>query len=205
MDKTPKRTERKRTAVLTAAAEVFLRDGFGGASMDRIIAAAAVSTRTAYRHFPNKESLFEAVVIDACDKSVVSPLEVDPEPEDDPEAVLTAFAEKFMKLMMRPDVMSLYRIMLAEATRFPELSRIYYEAAPRSVIVPLQGYFERQMKLKRFAISDPRLAAEQFIEMVRGHVHLRAMLCIPQPGIRALTRKSIQQAVSIFLHGVINR
>lgn len=51
-------TDRKRAAILRAAVEEFRSAGFEATSMDRIAAAAGVSKRTVYNHFPSKDELF---------------------------------------------------------------------------------------------------------------------------------------------------
>src|SRR5579859_3173045 len=52
---------RNRDKVLRAAREVFAESGYG-APLDEIAARAGVGPGTVYRHFPAKETLFEAVV-----------------------------------------------------------------------------------------------------------------------------------------------
>src|SRR5216683_977966 len=49
---------RKRAAILEGAKTVFLREGFGAATMDDVAAAAGVGKQTVYRHFGSKEALF---------------------------------------------------------------------------------------------------------------------------------------------------
>ena len=52
----------KRQVIVDGALEVFARDGFSRASMDGIAAHAGVSVRTIYNHFPDKATLFHAVM-----------------------------------------------------------------------------------------------------------------------------------------------
>ncbi|NLI77213.1 MAG: TetR/AcrR family transcriptional regulator [Candidatus Riflebacteria bacterium] len=52
-------------AIQEAALEAFARLGFAGASMERIAAAAGISTGNIYRYFPGKEALFDALLPDA--------------------------------------------------------------------------------------------------------------------------------------------
>jgi len=62
-------TDRKRLAVISAATEEFLQAGFDATSMDRIAARACVSKRTVYNHFPSKEALFAAILVQLWDAS----------------------------------------------------------------------------------------------------------------------------------------
>src|SRR5471030_2227915 len=56
-------TEAERRDILFAAAtKVFLKEGYGMASIDKVAAEAGASTRTLYQHFENKADLLAAVV-----------------------------------------------------------------------------------------------------------------------------------------------
>ena len=71
----------KRRAILNAAAEVFLRSGFLGASMDEIASLSDVSKQTVYKHFGSKEALFVQAV-SAMTGSAASRVQTNPpEPE----------------------------------------------------------------------------------------------------------------------------
>ena len=84
--------ERKRAAIVAAARQVFLENGYAQASMDRIAESAAVSVKTIYRHFENKDELFSAVMQPACraDNSI---------PERTIEQQARSAAELFSKLL----------------------------------------------------------------------------------------------------------
>src|SRR5580692_11123414 len=58
--------ERKRAAIVAAARQAFLENGYTQASMDRIAESAQVSVKTIYRHFENKDELFSAVMQAVC-------------------------------------------------------------------------------------------------------------------------------------------
>jgi AcrR family transcriptional regulator len=58
----------KRLAIMRAARTTFARDGYSGAGIETIAAAASVSPRTIYNHFDNKEQLFTAVLRESSDQ-----------------------------------------------------------------------------------------------------------------------------------------
>src|SRR5205823_14953845 len=58
-----RRSARKRRAILDAATQVFLSKGYLGTSMDEIAALAEVSKQTVYKHFADKEALFNEIVL----------------------------------------------------------------------------------------------------------------------------------------------
>lgn len=71
---TPARlTDRKRAAILDAAAAEFRQAGYEATSMDRIAASAGVSKRTVYNHFPSKEVLFAQILQQLFERSGASP------------------------------------------------------------------------------------------------------------------------------------
>jgi AcrR family transcriptional regulator len=71
---------RNRDRVLEAARAAFAAEG-SKASLDEIARGAGVGAGTVYRHFPTKEALFEAVVLDRIGELV----EVAQAHSDDPE------------------------------------------------------------------------------------------------------------------------
>lgn len=56
------RSPEKRRAMLEAARELFVNEGYELASVDAIAARAGVSKRTVYDHFGDKETVFAAVM-----------------------------------------------------------------------------------------------------------------------------------------------
>jgi len=62
----------KDRAIVLAAREHFLQDGFAGTSMDAIANSAGVSVKTIYSHFANKDELFSKVMIATCSDNLLS-------------------------------------------------------------------------------------------------------------------------------------
>lgn len=89
------RSIEKRRAMLEAARELFVTQGYELASVDAIAAQAGVSKRTVYDHFGDKETVFAAVleaVGDRLTATVQSALEQDAKATGDLRARLLNFA-----------------------------------------------------------------------------------------------------------------
>jgi TetR/AcrR family transcriptional repressor of mexJK operon len=179
---------------------VFLEQGFGSASMDEIARRAAVSKATIYSHFDNKPALFGAIVQHRCQRTMSAMLA---EMTDEPVAeTLTALGRQYLDVLMMPGSLPLYRVVLAEAPRFPELGRIFYEAGPDRCAVALAQYLGALHERRVLNVPEPRWAAEQFLGAVLGQIHIRMLLMVdgeaPGPEERA---RYVATAVSTFLEG----
>src|ERR1700754_2283655 len=114
---------RKREAIVAAALDAFLEEGYAGSSVNRIAAGAGVSIKTLYRHFDDKDDLFIAVIQAAC---TTSPRTDDPAWFDrPPPAGLAEAGGEHLRHMLSDDQLALYRVVTRESQRFPELGRRY--------------------------------------------------------------------------------
>ena len=190
----------KYAAVVEAAAEVFLEQGFGNASMDEIARRAGVSKATVYNYFDSKPALFGAIVQQRCQRSL--PAMLGEFSDRSIDEALTLVGRQFLDVLMMPGSLPLYRTVLAEAPRFPEVGRVFYEAGPGRVAAGLATYFQMHEARGQLNVADPRLAAEQFLAAVLGHIHVRLLLGLsdapPGPEERA---RAVAEAVSTFLDG----
>ena len=137
-----RRSPRKRRAILEAGTEVFLQNGYRGASMDEIAALAGVSKQTVYKHFSDKEALFTEIVIGAVD-AVAGPVHDEVlrlEDSGDVEADLRGLARRLLGRVMQPRILRLRRLVIGEAGRFPDLGRTFYEQGPGRTIAAWRRY-----------------------------------------------------------------
>ncbi len=114
-----------RTRILDAAQRVFLEKGYQSASLDEIAAMAPASKPTIYAHFEGKEGLFTAVVVRIIDGLAIEGYEPKGRTVQDKLTGLgTELVERFIG-----DMIGVTRATIAEAERFPDLSRHLHEAA----------------------------------------------------------------------------
>jgi len=193
----PKR-DGKRRAILDGACQVFLLRGFGGANMDDVAAAARVSKMTVYRYFSSKEQLFAGVVRDMCDR-VVDPALVGTMERLPLRAALRTFGRRMLEIVFAPETLGLHRIVVAESQRFPELGKLFYASGPGGSIAALAEYLARHRNDAELKIKNPRLAAEEFLELLRGYDHMRALLRVGGgPSPRKL-KERVERAVGHVL------
>lgn len=189
---------RKRAAIQRAGTAVFLRHGYGSASMDAIAAEAGVSKQTVYNHFHSKESLFKAIV-EKLSAGLATPLGVRDASTGRPEDLLRDFGRELLGLMLRPSSLALHRLIVAESARFPELGGAVYAVGTGRLIEMLSDYLAWETRNRRLDVADPVFAAEQFIGMLSGRVQLRALLGVCAAPDEAEIGRRVDAAVAGFL------
>ncbi|PWI12826.1 TetR family transcriptional regulator [Streptomyces sp. Act143] len=163
------RAELKRQAIVRAARELFLRDGFG-VGMDTIAARAGVSKVTVYNHFGSKEALFSAVISSALDESLgdasSAALEGLAAAEDLRTALVDAARAWVHAVRTDKDVIALRNLVAAEQHRFPELGRGWQEHGPESHHPVVAGALRELAEQGRLVIPDLEAAIIQLYALL---------------------------------------
>ncbi len=115
-------TDRKRLAILGAAAEQFRTLGYETTSMDRIAAVAGVSKRTVYNHFPSKEELFGEMLVQLFTRSAAD-LDLPYRSDTSLRAQLTELMSIKIRGLADQDFLDLARVAIGEAMHAPERVR----------------------------------------------------------------------------------
>ena len=200
------RSARKRRAIMEAATALFLRDGYRNTSMDQVAADAAVSKQTVYKHFADKQQLFREIVLGVTGNSeaiitdltsVLRNSEIDS--LADLRTVLTDLARRYIDGVLRPNVLSLRRLIIAEAERFPDLARTYFEQAPSRGIDVIADALRTYETRGLLDLGDARLAAAQFAYLVLGIPQDRAQFCPHERPSPAERDRLAAEAVRVFL------
>jgi TetR/AcrR family transcriptional repressor of mexJK operon len=184
---------RKRTAILQGAKTVFLRDGFGLASMDDVAAAAGVGKQTVYRHFGSKEALFLGLVQSMCASAITAPVPAHPT-KSPIENELRALGQMLARSLIAPDSLALYRAIVAEASRLPVLGAIFYQHGPQ-----LARSLAARILAKRFDEQTAAARASTFVALVLGDAHLEMTLGYEVSDVKARFKKQIEEAIQASL------
>jgi AcrR family transcriptional regulator len=171
------RTGRKFDQVLEGAREVFMADGFEGASVDDIARAAGVSKATLYSYFPDKRLLFMEVATTECTRMADRALDLIDQARP-PREVLTLAAGQIVPFLLSDFAQQVFRICVAERERFPELGRAFYASGPEMGRNRLMAYMTEAAARGELVIEDVEMAAEQFSELCKAKLWVRAVFGI---------------------------
>jgi AcrR family transcriptional regulator len=188
--------------ILDAAQQLFLEKGFRSTSIDEIAEMAPASKPTIYAHFPGKEALFTAVVgrtiNELTDFGGFTPQ--GRTLQDKLTNVATEIVERFIA-----DTLDLTRATIAEARRFPELSRNVHEAArdraAGAVSQILDGATQRATRSPKGPFSGKRrlATAQMFMDLILLPMLMRSLMGEALKDLRKELPSFLHERISFFL------
>ena len=163
----------QRQALLEAASEVFLERGYPGASVDAVVERAGGSKATVYALFGNKEGLLSALIAQGAETLAAS---VDALPPGASfEEGLRAIGHSYLKLILQPKRIALYRLVAGESGRSPHLGDIFYRTGPQAVTTRVAAFFRSAAARGQLETDDPEQLAHFFVHALRGDHHNRVL------------------------------
>ncbi|WP_395665310.1 TetR/AcrR family transcriptional regulator [Methylocella sp.] len=183
----------RRRQIAAVAEAIFLERGYSDATMQAIATRAEASKETLYRHFGSKAELFAAVVRARAQKLDA----VSDELRGAPHAALSGFCAYLLRFVTQPDSLRLYRVVLAESPREPELGRIFFELGPGRLIDRLAGYLAAATAAGALSCPEPLAAARLLVGAVVAWPQM-ATLILDAPPAAELDRHA-REAVVMFL------
>lgn len=192
------RKGRKYDQVLDGAREIFLVAGFEGASVDDIARAAGVSKATLYSYFPDKRLMFMEMAERECARQAAAALQLI-DLSAPPYQVLKMAAHRLIRIMLSDFSQRIFRVCVAEADRFPELGRAFYESGPALGRARIMDYLHQAQSRGEVRITDFELAADQFAELCKADLWTRAVFGIQTRFSDAETDRVVESAVATFM------
>lgn len=190
----------KAAQILEAAKTIFLKEGFEAASMDTIAKTANVSKATLYAHYRSKVDLFGAVITDECTRRVAL-FAGDDIKAGDIRWALRLIGGRLIDLLLSPEAIAINRIVIAESQRFPEIGATFWNAGPERVIAQLTALFDEANRAGTLVVPDTRLAAEQFVTLIKVETHSRRLLNLPCDMRQERLATIVEGAVRLLLKG----
>lgn len=193
------RASARRQAIIQAGRDLFLERGYAATTCADVVARSGGSLATLYSLFGTKRGLFEAILRDHAE-AVVRPLCVEGV-SSDPEQGLLAIGQRYLAVVLDPPVVAWWRALCAEASHAPELREVFLSEEGGPVQQALACYLGDKVEKGLLEIAEPVRAAGQFLALVRGHLHHRALAGDPTPVTAHEIERQVRCAVHIFIHG----
>lgn len=189
----------RRKAILAATRAVFLERGYANASIDAVVERSGGSKATVYQLFGNKEGLLAALVAEGAEElaHLVETLPLDGGLEDS----LRAFARGYLNLVLRPERLGLFRLVVGESSRVPELGDVFYRSGPQSCGKGMTRFFGSVMERGLMRRADPERTAFQFIHALRGDLYMQVMLNPTRAPTADEIERHIVFVIGAFLDG----
>lgn len=197
------RASARRQAIVDAGRELFLERGYAATTCADVVARSGGSLATLYALFGTKRGLFEAILRDHAE-SVMQPLAVE-SVAGDPEQGLLAVGRRYLQGVLEPSVVAWWRAICAEAPHAPELRDVFLSEEGGPLQQALSAYLAEKVTQGQLVLADPVLAAGQFLALVRGPLHHRALAGDATRVTPAEIERQVSSAVQLFVHGCMPR
>lgn len=185
--------EVRRKAILKAAAEVFLERGYADTSIDAVVERSGGSKATVYALFGNKEGLFSAAAAECGEEfaAAIGNVDVCTSPADS----LRRIARAYLKLILSPKRLAMFRMMVGDSGRRPEAGDVFYRLGPQAALGAVAKFFRECVARGLVKTDDPEQLADCFLGALRGSLFNRALL---NP-TRAPTEKEIERHIDFVV------
>ena len=195
-EETLSKGERTRQAILQAAYELFLENGYAATSVRQIAERSGLALGGIYNHFENKEAIFSELIVDRHPFHQVLPLLQAAQGDTVEEFVRNAARSMVSELGRRPDFIKFMLVEMVEfnGRDFPKMFEVVYPQ-----ILPL---------IQRFQAGRSDLRPIPPVVLFRAFLglffsfYMTEFLLAGTP-VAAMQQNALDHFVNIFLHGVM--
>ena len=180
--------------LLDAATDLFLSRGFEATSCDQIATLAGAGKGSLYARYANKEELFTAVVRRSVEASV--------RPSSDSLSALPLMERlrivglDILHHSLQPDAVAMMRMVIATATRFPELAqlanRIGWEGGVERVAEVIS------VRAQPDSLPRAKPAAAWFISLTFAPQQMRALFGESSHTLQVAARVRVDEAIKML-------
>ncbi|CAM3439087.1 HTH tetR-type domain-containing protein [Bordetella sputigena] len=182
---------RKRAAIVAAAEQAFVRDGYTGSGMESIAREAGVSIMTLYRHARTKDDLFAAVMESACHPVDMEESARIEEAMKKPLAdILLFIGVMFQERIRGAKTVNLLRVVMTEIRRFPHLGELAYNGLINAHVERLDAFLSTCDETSRLPVKRRRKICHDFFDRLVGLDDYRVLLGLAAPSAQDTRRRA---------------
>ncbi len=181
----------KTAAILTAAAEIFGRDGFAQGNVDDIAERAAVTKPTIYNRFGDKRSLFIAAMnraMETANARILTAIHAISSHPINLREELETLGNALVACFTSTQGAAIIQIAFVEHRQFPELQGEVHRERHLDL---LAGKFASLAALGYLRVGDPQQAARQYLALVTSEA-----LVTSQFGKKILSAGQLEYSVT---------
>src|ERR1700689_4343536 len=152
------RAEGRNGKFRSVAADLFLKRGYDGVTIDKIVELAGGSKSTVYSEFGGKCGLFISSIENLC-REANKPLTKIDYAGLNLEASLKKLSFQILKLITTKQSVELHRLAIGEALNCPEVGEVWYTHGPAKTASFIRSLLEsRRQELRKTTIPIDRIA-----------------------------------------------
>jgi AcrR family transcriptional regulator len=198
----PARRTNTADAILSAAKELFLADGYDGVNLERIAEHGGVSRQTVYNRFGSKEAVFRSMVefhwasirIDEIFSRTEAP------GGDSAQVVLRKFADAIFRFVSETEQIAFTRLVIAESRRLPWIGQEFYRLGKKPLLEAFVACIETMTADGRLSCEHPEIAAHQFLGLIQEFVVWPKVMAVgPQDADMPAKKVVVDEAIRMFL------
>jgi len=188
--------------ILEVAQTLFYQQGFDETSLAMIIKQTGGSRRSIYADFGNKQGLLMAIVKRQVKNQTQILTQINR--DLDVKIALNQVCFDFVKGMLSPDLMALFRLAVKQVVKFPELGEMIYHKGPITGVLPLVDYLSWLHTKGVLTIDDCHFSAQILLEMAKGPLHTQCLLLPDKKITDEEIAEQVAKVVNLFLKSHTN-
>ena len=179
-----------RERVLEAAFTLFSENGFSGTTMLDIVTRARVSKRDLYAFFNNKHAVLAACISERAQRMrrPLDPTTPVPQTRDALATLLVELGRSILKTVCHPDVLTVFRLAIAESDRAPEIARTLHSSGREANEKALTELVRKAQALGLVLAGDPAVLAVRYLAVLWGDLLIRLLMRVRE----APTKREIE-------------
>jgi AcrR family transcriptional regulator len=167
-----------RERILNAAFSLFAESGFSTTSMLDIVTRARVSKRDLYALFQNKHAVLAACIDERAGR-MRRPLDSTtpvPQTRDAVAKSLVDFGISILKTVCHPEVLTVFRLAIAESDRAPEIALTLHQSGREANQKALVALLTKAQERRLVANDDPAALAARYFALLWGDLLLSLLM-----------------------------
>ena len=179
-----------RERILNAAFSLFAESGFSTTSMLDIVTKARVSKRDLYALFQSKHAVLAACIHERAGR-MRRPLDTAapvPQTRDALAKLLVDFGVSILKTVCHPEVLTVFRLAIAESDRAPEIALTLHQSGREANHKALVALLAKAQERRLVANDDPAALAARYFALLWGDLLLSLLMRVRE----APTEQEIQ-------------